>query len=45
VVFRPTLTGGFAFSIEPILARWEDMSKEKPIERLLTEVERFAESG
>jgi hypothetical protein len=30
VAFRPTLTDGLALSICPILAGWEDMSKEKP---------------
>jgi hypothetical protein len=29
VIFRPILTNGLALLIEPILAVWEDMSKEK----------------
>jgi hypothetical protein len=44
VAFRPTLTGGLALSIEPILAGWEDKSRKNQIERFPTEVERFADS-
>jgi hypothetical protein len=30
VAFRPTLTDGLALSIDPILAGWEYMPKQKP---------------